>query len=234
MNRVVLLTGASSGIGAATAVALAEHFRLALVARRRELLTELVQSIRSRGGEAHAIVEDVTAAGGPERIVAAAVRHHGQIDALVNNAGTFATATTESMTPEHVRSLLALDLEAPMLMARAALPELRKRPGGWIVNVSSVAADATFAGCGAYTAAKAGLEAWSRVLREELRQANIRVGVVAPGATDTAAWPEGQRTDHAKRMCRPEDVAQAIRFVLEAPSSASIDRVVVAPPAGPL
>jgi NADP-dependent 3-hydroxy acid dehydrogenase YdfG len=97
-----------------------------------------------------------------------------------------------------------------------------------------MAADASFATCSVYTATKAGLEAYSRVLREELRAANIRVGVVAPGATDTAAWPEGARAESAQRMCRPEDVAKAIRFVLEAPSSASYDRVVVAPPRGPL
>jgi 3-hydroxy acid dehydrogenase/malonic semialdehyde reductase len=89
-------------------------------------------------------------------------------------------------------------------------------------------------GCSVYTATKAGLEAYSRVLREELRGANIRVGVVAPGATDTAAWPEGPRADHAKRMCRPEDVARAIGFMLDAAPSASIDRVIVAPPKGPL
>jgi NAD(P)-dependent dehydrogenase (short-subunit alcohol dehydrogenase family) len=234
MNRTVLITGASSGIGEATALALSEHFRIALVARRKDQLIELALKIRGRGGDALAVPDDITAPGAPERAVAQAVAHFGQLDALVNNAGMFETAAVEAITPEHVDRQLALNLRAPMLMVRAALPELRKRPGGWIVNVSSMAADASFATCSVYTATKAGLEAYSRVLREELRAANIRVGVVAPGATDTAAWLEGARSENAQRMCRPEDVAQAIRFVLEAPPSASYDRVVVAPPRGPL
>lgn len=234
MNRVVIITGASSGIGEATALALAERFRMVLVARRKTRLVELALRIRVLGGEALAVDEDVTAVGAPERIVAAAAAHFGGVDALVNNAGAFETSAVPAMTREHVQRMLALNLEAPMLMSQAVIPELAKRRGGWIVNVSSMAADASFAGCGAYTASKAGLEGFSRVLREELRPANVRVSVVAPGATDTAAWPDGPRTEFAKRMCRPEDVAAAIRFALEAPLTASIDRMVVAPPSGPL
>ncbi len=234
MNRVVIITGASSGIGEATALALAERFRMVLVARRKERLVELVLKIRGLGGEALAVTEDVISPGASERIVAASVAHFGGIDALVNNAGAFETAAVSALTPEHVQRMLALNLGAPMLLARAVIPELVKRKGGWIVNVSSMAADASFAGCGAYTASKAGLEGFSRVLREELRSSNVRVGVVAPGATDTAAWPDGARAESAKRMCRPEDVAAAIRFALEAPLSASIDRIVIAPPSGPL
>jgi short-subunit dehydrogenase len=120
-----------------------------------------------------------------------------------------------------------------MLLAAAALPALRRSPAAWIVNVSSVAAEGTFPGCGAYAGSKAALEAWSRVAREELRRDHVRVGVVAPGATATAVWG-GAQADGRARMCATEDVAAAIRFMLDSPGSASIDRLVITPPAGPL
>jgi NADP-dependent 3-hydroxy acid dehydrogenase YdfG len=119
-----------------------------------------------------------------------------------------------------------------VLMAQAALPLLVKRGGGDIVNVSSVAAEASFVGCGVYSATKAALECWSRVFREEVRKHHVRVGVIAPGATDTAVWPAGSAPD-TKRMCKADDVAAAIRFMLQAAPTASVDRLVVAPPTGP-
>ena len=79
-----------------------------------------------------------------------------------------------------------------------------------------------------------GIEAWSRVLREELRGTNVRVGVVAAGATDTEAWPEAAKPADRSRMARAEDVAQAIRFILDASATVSIDRMLVMPPGGPL
>jgi NADP-dependent 3-hydroxy acid dehydrogenase YdfG len=233
MNRVVIITGASSGIGAATALALAEHVRLVLVARRQDRLLELVQRVHALGGQAYAIAADLAGPTAPAQVVEKAVAHFGGVDALVNNAGLFETAAIGAINAEHLERLWRLNVQAPMLLAQAVLPHLRGRHGGWIVNVSSVAADAAFTGCGAYAATKAALEAWSRVLREELRGTNVRVGVVAPGATDTEIWPADSPFDRG-RMCRASDVAAAIRFMLEAPASASIDRVVVAPPGGAL
>ena len=232
-NRVVLVTGASAGIGAATARALAESSRLALVARRGERLDELVARIAALGGEAAAIPADLSIAGEAERVVAACVERFGELDAVINNAGCFLTGPTGTQDPTDLDRMLALNLRAPVMLTRAAIPHLAERGGGWIVNLSSVAADAAFAGCGAYAATKAGIEAWSRSLREELRSQGIRVSVVVPGATDTEVWPDDCPFDRAK-MARAEDVARAIVFALGAPPTASIDRVVVTPPAGAL
>ena len=93
------------------------------------------------------------------------------------------------------------------------------------------AVEATFAGCAVYTATKSALETWSRIAREELRSKQIRVGVIAPGATDTEVWPANSTFDRS-RMCRADDVAQAIRLMLETPPSSSIDRLTVTPAAG--
>jgi NADP-dependent 3-hydroxy acid dehydrogenase YdfG len=136
MNRVVIISGASSGIGAATALALAEHVRLVLVARRRERLDELAARIRAAGGQALAIAIDLTAANAPTEVVAQAVAHYGSLDAVVNNAGVFETAAIGSISPDHLERLWRLNVAAPMLLTQAALVHLRGRNGGWIINIS--------------------------------------------------------------------------------------------------
>ena len=233
MNRAVLITGASSGIGAATALALAEHMRVVLVARRRDRLDTLVARISTAGGRAWAITADLEVAGEPERVVGEAVRLAGGIDAVVNNAGAFLTAGIGAIDAAHLERMWRLNVQAPVLLAQAAVPHLAARGGGTIVNVSSVAAESTFTGCSVYSATKAAIDCWSRIAREELRSKRIRIGVVAPGATATEIWPADSNHDRT-RMCRAEDVAQAIRVMIEAPASASIDRIVITPPGGAL
>jgi NADP-dependent 3-hydroxy acid dehydrogenase YdfG len=216
MNRVVLITGASSGIGAATARALAGRARLILAGRRRDALDTVAAAITASGGEA-----------------LAAVTRFGGLDAVVNNAGIFETAAIGAVDTEHLHRQWQINVAAPMLLVQAALPHLRGRRGGTIINLGSVAADAAFAGCGAYAGTKAALAAWTRCLREELRGTNVRVSLVVAGATATEIWPPSF-ADRRDRMCRPEDVAQAIRAILETPATASIDRIDVTPPGGPL
>jgi NADP-dependent 3-hydroxy acid dehydrogenase YdfG len=230
MRRTVLITGASSGIGAATALALSATWNLVLVARRQDRLEALVARIVAAGGQAWAITADLSKPEEPQRVVTEAVKRAGGLDALINNAGVFTAAPVDAVDAAHVATMFPLNLRAPMLLASAAIPHLTVR-GGTIINVTSVAADAAFAGCAAYAATKAGLEAWSRVAREELRTRNIRVGVIAPGATDSEVWP-AETTFDRSRMCRAEDIAAAIKLMLDAPATASIDRLVVTPPGG--
>ena len=229
MLPVVLITGATSGIGAATARALAPDHRLVLVGRRTERLAAMVQEF---AGRAWGITADLTGDGVPRGVVEEAISKAGRLDAVINNAGIFETAAIGSLDAEHVTRLWRLNVLAPMMLTQAALPHLRGARGGPVVNLSSVAAEANFTGCGAYAASKAAIEAWSRCLREELRGTNVRVAVVAPGATDSEIWPADFPIERT-RMCRAEDVAQVIRTVITLPPSASIDRVVVAPPGGP-
>jgi NADP-dependent 3-hydroxy acid dehydrogenase YdfG len=233
MNRVILITGASSGIGAATARLLAGTWRLALVARRGDRLAEVEAAVRGSGGECVVIPADLREPGAPAQAVQTAVRRFGALDAVVNNAGLFATAPAAEGGDDLWTELFALNLLAAVRTVRAAVPHLRASRGGSVVNISSVVADHAFPGCAAYTASKCALEGWSRTLREELRPDRIRVSVVAPGATDTEALRRVIPADPT-RLCQAEDVASAIRFVLEQPVSASVDRLVVAPPAGPL
>lgn len=229
--KTALVTGASSGIGHATARLLAASgWRVLAVARRRERLDALS---RETGDDVHGVCVDLTAPDAPAILSEAVDRHAGgRLDALVNNAGAFATAAPEHLDAAHIDRLLTLNVKAVMLGTRACLSALALGKGT-IVTVSSVAAEATFPGCGVYSASKAAIEAWSRILREELRPRGIRVCVVAPGATATEAFPGDLEVDVA-RLCRAEDVALAIRQIIDQPPTVSIDRLVIAPSSGPL
>ena len=230
MRKTVLITGASSGIGAATALSLASTWDVVLVARRREHLQSVAEQITAAGGKTWVISSDLTVPAEPQRVIAQAVALAGGLDALVNNAGIFTTSTVDAITAEHIAALWQLNVQVPMVLTAAAIPHLVARRGS-IINVSSAAVDASFAGCAVYTATKSALEAWSRIAREELRSKHIRVGVIAPGATDTDVWPANSSFDRS-RMCRANDVAQAIRLMLETPAHSSIDRLTVTPADG--
>lgn len=229
MQSIVLITGATAGIGAATARALIATHHVVLVGRRRERLSALVSEL---GARATFIAEDLTAEGAPVRIVAEIERRGCRIAGLVNNAGSFEVARSEAITADHAERQWRLHVLAPMLLTGAALPQLCNG-GGTIVNLSSIAAEVAFPGCGVYAGTKAALEAWSRSLREELRGSGVRVSVVVPGATDTDIWPVEAAVDRT-RMCQVEDVAAMIRLALTLPTTASLDRLVITPPSGPV
>ncbi|MFW5845130.1 MAG: SDR family NAD(P)-dependent oxidoreductase [Planctomycetota bacterium] len=228
-QRAVILTGASSGIGAATARALAPSSRLLLVARRRERLVALADELRQQGCDCEAHVADLADPAMLPAVVTAAEAAFGAVEALINNAGVFLVEQTVTVDADHVDRQLALNLRAPILLTAAALPALRQSRGQ-VVNISSVAAVERFAGCGVYAASKAGLEAWTRCLREEERAHGLRVCTIAPGATDTAVF-DGTDFDR-RRMMRPADVARTVLHVLDTPPSASLEHVAVMPPAG--
>ena len=146
MRKTVLITGASSGIGAATALALGSTWDVVLVARRRERLQSVAERITAVGGKAWVITADLTVRGEPQRVMAQAVMLAGGLDALVNNAGIFTTSTVDAVTAEHIAALWQLNVQVPMVLSAAAIPHLAARRGS-IINVSSAAVDASFAGC---------------------------------------------------------------------------------------
>jgi 3-oxoacyl-[acyl-carrier protein] reductase len=218
----ILITGASSGIGAAIAQALAPRHRLILVARRRDRLEAM-----ARGLGATIVVADLATA---EGLATAAAAVDGPLHALINNAGVFALNGTGTIDRAHLDPLWRINVDAPMLLTAALLPRIAR--GGFVINISSTVVEQTFARCAAYTASKCALEGWSRVLREELRPRSIRVGVVVPGATDTEIWPADFAKANRSRMVRSADVAAAVRLMLEAPEATSFDRIAVTPGSG--
>ena len=210
-NRSILLTGAGSGIGRALALQLAQYStRLALVGRRREPLEEVATVVQERGGQAVVIPADVTAPGAAAELVAAAQERLGGIDVLINNAGNVRAGRLETLEESEVLSQIALNLTAPILLSRAALPLLRASDAGLVVNVSSGIGLIGMPFYATYAATKAGIAHFGEALRRELHGEGVHVLAVFPGATDTPmmdsseAGPE-QGFDYES----PEDVALA-------------------------
>ncbi len=214
------MTGASRGIGRAIALRLAdEGVRLALTARRSADLDETAERVEGLG-----IAADLTEAEEVERLVAA-VRAWlgGAPDILVNNAGLFRLATVETLDPRELDRQLDLNLRAPILLARAFLPEMIGRDAGWLVHIGSVAGRRAFPENAAYAASKFGLRGFHEVLSLELQGTGVSSVLIEPGPVDTEAWdPVAGRLGHdlpaRSQMLRPEEVASRVIAALGLPS----------------
>jgi short-subunit dehydrogenase len=181
----VLITGASAGLGRAVAEELAARGdRLVMVARRADRLEELAASLRARGGEAHAVADDLSDPGAPARVVEAAVERLGGLDVLVNNAGIGLPRLFGESEVEELGEQVAVNLAAPILLARLALPHLIASRG-LIVNVGSAISVLANPALGVYGTTKAGLAYFTDSLRREVRHKGVRVSLVEPGPVET-------------------------------------------------
>lgn len=211
-RRVVLLTGASSGIGEAAAYELsARGYALALAARRAERLHTLALQLDPSGSRVIAVPCDVAEAQQREALVAAALNHFGRIDVLANNAGVGLGGGVWWEDPDFAR-VLRVNLEAAMALTALALPPMLERGSGHIVNVASVAGQV--ATQGVYSASKFGVRGFSFALRRELWGSGVEVSVVSPGFVRTEMTA---RTRLPVPMPGPEIIAQAIADLLEHP-----------------
>jgi len=185
-NRVALITGASTGIGAATALAVAEAgCRVAIVARSGRALTALADEIRRQGGDALPLPGDVTDWPAVESMVQQTVATFGHIDVLVNNAAVGLHQSSLTAPWSAIERLMAVNFYGPLAFTRAAVPPMRAAGGGMIVNVASIVGRRAVPWTGIYCASKAALERLGDSLRLELAADNIRVVTFYPGVTDT-------------------------------------------------
>ena len=238
-GTVALVTGASSGIGAATARTLAAAgASVGLAARRTDRLETLAAGIEDDGGTALAIPTDVTDGAAVEEMVARTAEAFDGLDALVNNAGVMLPAPVERADPDDWRRMVEVNLLGTMTVTRAALPALRAGDGGHVVALSSDAIQNPSARFGAYAATKAGVVAFADSLRTEVADDGVRVTVVEPGVTDTElpeqVTDEGTKADvetlvASMRALDGEDVAAAVRYALTRPAHVSVDRLTVRP-----
>ena len=209
-GQVVIVTGASSGIGAATALELARRgAKVVLAARRAEELAGVARGIREDGGEALAVPTDVTDATQVRRLVERATASYGRVDALVNNAGIGGGGSLAKTAPENITQAVNVNLLAAMLATRAVLPGMIERRHGAIVSVASVAGHIAVGPV--YSATKFGLRGFSLSLRRELHGTGVSVSLVSPGYIRTPL--NGNR----RRLPGPEIVARAIAGLILRP-----------------
>jgi meso-butanediol dehydrogenase/(S,S)-butanediol dehydrogenase/diacetyl reductase len=232
-GQVAIVTGAGRGIGHAIAVALArEGATVVLAARTRQQLAQTAAAIRESGGTALAIPTDVTQDAAVEAMVEQAIAELGRLDILVTAAGVASFGPVVGTKPADWDGMLAVNLRAVMVTCRAVLPMMIRQRRGTIINVASVAAQRAIPGAAAYTATKAAVVGFSRVLAEELRAEKVRVGVLVPGAVDTPLWDTIPTPPDRSRMLRPEDVARAAVLMASLPAGASLEELTLLPQGG--
>jgi NAD(P)-dependent dehydrogenase (short-subunit alcohol dehydrogenase family) len=231
--KVIVVIGASRGIGRATALALAAPgTHLLLAARDGAALEAVAAEVRAQGAEATGAPCDVIAEPHVRRLIEAAASITGQIDMLVNSAGGAIVAPLAELTLADWERSLRTSLTSVFLTCKHAAPAMTR--GGLIVNVASVAARQAFPNWSAYAAAKHGVLGFSGAIREELRPRGIRVTVVLPAATDTALWDEVPGEWNRANMLQPDDVGRAIAQLASQPPYMATEELVIGHVAGRL
>lgn len=245
-DRPALVTGASSGIGRATAEALAAHGHPVVVgARRADRLDDLVRTITEAGGRATAHPVDVTDADSVARFVAAAGEPYGDPEILVSSAGTLKMARVWEMDPDDFSAQIDIHLRAVHRLLHAVLPGMIDRRRGDVVLIGSDVAYTARPRSGAYVAAKAGLEIMAKQAGRELEGTGVRLGVVRPGPVmtemgtefdqDTAEAVINEWVRHGfgrhPRMCKPAELARGVTAMVSMPRGAQITELEIQPEA---
>ncbi|HYP48888.1 MAG TPA: SDR family NAD(P)-dependent oxidoreductase, partial [Thermoleophilaceae bacterium] len=239
-GRVIAITGATSGIGEATAVMAARAgAAVSLAGRREDRLSALAERIESEGGRALPVPTDVADEGSARNFVQQSFEHLGRLDVLVNNAGVMLLGPVEGADTAEWRRMIEVNLLGLLWCTHAALPLMREAGGGDVVNVSSVAGRRADAGAAVYTLTTWGVHAFSEALRQEALHADVRVSIVAPGFVDTELQGHNQnpvvqqalKRSHEQigEILRAEDIAAAVTFAVTQPPHVAMNEILVRP-----
>lgn len=239
-GQTAVVTGASSGIGEATAEALASRgASVVLAARRADRLETLADQIESAGGDALPVPTDVTDGDDIDALVEATLDAFGSLDVLVNNAGVMLLEPVERADRENFRQMVEVNLLGLMNLTHAALPVMREQGSGHVVNVSSTAGRDANANSSVYSATKFGVNAFTEGLRQEVTTDGVRTTIVEPGAVETELQEhipdeeiKAQIEDGLLESMTPlqsEDIARAIAYAVTQPEHVSVNELLIRP-----
>ncbi len=239
-GKVAAITGASSGIGEATALALAaEGAAVALAARREDRIADLAGRIEKDGGSALAVATDVTDEEQANAFVARANEELGGLDVLVNNAGVMLLGPVAGAPTDQWRQMIEVNLLGLLYCTHAALPIMGAAGSGDIVNVASVAGRTANFGSGVYNMTKWGVVGFSEALRQECSRAGVRVTAIEPGWVDTELQGHNEHPavvagmkkamEKVERVLDADDIARAITFAVTQPPHVSINEMLIRP-----
>ncbi len=236
-KRRALITGASSGIGKATALAFAKaEIDVALVGRSIDKLEAIAQAAREAGVQAKAYVLDLAKIEQVKSGISAIAADFAPIDILVNNAGMGYTSSLHDTSLEDWQRVIDLNLTSVFQCIQGVLPTMRDRQRGTLINIASIAAQQPFPSWGAYSVSKAGLMVLSKTLAAEERAHGIRVITISPGAVNTPLWDTDtvHMDFNRSAMLTPEIVAQSILHAALLPEQATVESLTLMPSAGAL
>ena len=238
-DKVVIITGASSGIGYATALSLAkEGAKLVVGARRTDRLEKLVKEIEENNGEILSQKFDVTKKSDCDDLVNTAIKKWGKVDVLINNAGLMPLSFVKNLKVDEWDQMIDVNIKGVLYCTAAVLPHMREAKSGHIINISSVAGRIVFPAGSVYCATKHAVTAFSEGLRQELSpRNNIRVTTIEPGVvstelTNTITDESLEKfVESSKKMeaLKAEDIASAIIFAINAPNHVSVNEILVRP-----
>ncbi len=236
-DSVAIVTGASSGIGEATAEALAtEGATVVLAARRVTELEALADRITTEGGDALVVETDVTAEDDIDALVETTTDVYGRIDILVNNAGVMLLEPLERADRSNLRQMVEVNLMGLMNLTHAVVPIMQQQEGGHVVNVSSIAGRQTMPSGSGYNATKFGVNAFTDAIRQELSPQNIRTTIIEPGAVDTELGthiPDEQVLEQLAEREIPtlasEDIARGIVYATNQPEHVDVNEIMIRP-----
>lgn len=229
-EKVAVITGATSGIGAAVARNLREVGVRCVIGGRRE---DKLRALATELGETEAVAGDIVDPNMPGRLIQTATKSFGRCDIVLNNAGLMTSGDISSIDVDYVCNMVRVNVEAAFRMTYVALRHFKKTGSGYLINTSSVLGTKTRANVGAYAGTKYAIEALSEALRLELAGTHIHVGCIEPGLVmtdlhrDFAVHPAVQQG--VDQPLLPEDVARSVRFMLEQPAHVNIARVLIVP-----
>jgi len=228
-NKAIVV-GASGGIGAAVARALADQgIDTVLIGRDAEKLAPVVADCTDAGARAIPLVCDIARLDALETLVGEAIEQLGGLNFLINCAGVSAQGKLHEIDPSSADSIININLRAHYYIARYALPEINKQPGGAVVKIGSV--NHTYSGVNTYQAANLGIDAYAEALFEDVREFGTRVCTIKPGYVNTALVTSDNL--NSELMIQPEDIAKTVLFVLTMPTTACPTEITIFPQRSP-